>query len=173
MLLSEDPHIRLGENGGPVVVFARHRGKYVRPVTAYGLDMRLEDNPELPKLTRLWSFTWAARHPTEPLWLVQDGTEQNGKIYSRMSDADYGRWLPGWRRRREAMPPKRDPQFELPRSPLHLPADWWKYVVATDRNGKTVKAALKSRPGEASAEDVDEAESLAAPLATKLEWVFR
>lgn len=172
MLLSEDPHIRLDQNGGPVVVLARHRGKYTRPVAAYQLDMRLEDIRELPKTARLVTFTWVARHPTEPLWLIHDGTAR-GKIYSRVSDNQCEKWEENWKLRREAMPPARDQRFELPRRPYQLPDRWWEYVVAIGPDNRTIKAALHPRPGEPTADDIDEASSLIAPLSTRLEWIFR
>lgn len=156
-MLCEMQHIgHLELLGGPVIVYARHKGKYVRPVVAYNIDMRIEDNPAIPRTMLLGNAAWYARHPIEPLYMVCDGGV--GHIYTRVTKQEVAKWL---RQRPVARP-----------LPTKGEAAWWEWVVALDQDYNMIKAAKRPREFEPTPEEVDERGGEHATLETRLHRIF-
>jgi hypothetical protein len=177
MLLSEIQHIRA--NDGPVVVFARHRGRYSRPVTAYELDMRMEDNPDIPKVMLRIDATWIARHPTENYYIVYDGLDKSCR--TRVSIRDIPEWRKQWAEARRVWQPA--PSRFPGRTPTPIPEEifelptsgdtaWWEWVQAFDRSRRMIKAPKRARPGELSPEEVDEKGGETVDLSTRLDRIY-
>lgn len=176
MLLSEIQHVR--SNDGPVTVFARHHGKYTRPVMAYEFDMRLEDNPAVPKAIMRIDATWVARHPTEDLYIVYDGIAKTCR--TRVTAAEMPDWREQWQYARAIWQPRPSrfsgtsipiPETIFP-MPVHGDAAWWEWIQAFDQNRQMVKAPKKPRPGEQGPEDIDERGGETADISTRLDRIY-
>jgi hypothetical protein len=146
MLLSEMPHFSIGR---PITVFARHRGRYTRPVEVVICDLRAEDHGYARVSQR-----WVAKLPTEDRYLVFDGVIINHSATKE-----------------EAMDYVRQGFAKMPDTG---PNPWWIWIEGHDADYNCVKAASKPRPTDTCRpETTDEAQSFGEPsnepLAVRLE----
>lgn len=174
MLIREMQFIAAGAHGGPITLLARRHGEYVRPVRATEIDMRIEDNPNVPKVICRMDATWIARHPTEDLYLVYDGLHNS--YHSRVNEKELEEWEENWKREIVKFPPRgKTPEADIPRKIYEMPTAkgvaWWEWAVGFN-NYEMVKAPKRPRATEMTPDDVDEQGGENPTVETKILRIF-
>lgn len=146
MLLTEQPR-----TSHPLMMLARKNGRYDRPIRGAAIDVRMEDIPGLTDAAR----ERKAINYIIPLPPVGD---QAGK-FGIMNFGFLDKIIPDGPELQTLI--QSNKYLMLPADPKSefwylSGAPWWEYATVLDEYGEPIKAALKPRAGEPTAEEIDE-----------------
>ncbi len=146
LVISEQPR-----TSHPLLMFARKNGRYSRPIKGMALDVRMEDMGGLTDAARsrkLINFIL----PLPPIG------DQSGK-YAIMNFGFLDKIVKDGPELQTLIATNK--YLVLPANPQsefwsYSKAPWWEYAQVLDEYDNVIKAPLMPRPGEATAEEIDE-----------------
>jgi hypothetical protein len=146
LVISEQPRTT-----HPLMMFARKNGRYVRPIRGDAMDVRMEDMGELQNAARSKKFI----NYILPLPPIADQAGKFGVMNFGFLDKIIGDGP-----ELQALIAS-NKYFVFPDSPQSefwqfTQRPWWEFAEVLDEHGGVIKAPLVPRPGEFTAEEIDE-----------------